>query len=252
MPNECDTAAIAQALLSARAQRRQLQVTDIDGEVQTLADAYAVHEQVMQELGPVGAFKTSKLPDGTQIVAPIPASVVRPSGATFAADELLQVGIELEIAFRIERGLPSPDAEDFENKLRSCVVALPVIEVVDTRLAFLETCHPMMKLADNQSNGGLAIGQPVADWQERNVATPDHHFAAGDTVISTGAGAVPGGSAWDIFEGLVRVIGEHCGGLQVGQYVTTGALSGLHWIDKGCKVTGRIEGFGSVDVTIAA
>ena len=138
----------------------------------------------MQELGPVGAFKTSKLPDGTQIVAPIPASVVRPSGATFAADELLQVGIELEIAFRIERGLPSPDAEDFEDKLRSCVVALPVIEVVDTRLAFLETCHPMMKLADNQSNGGLVIGQPVADWQERNVATPDHHFAAGDTVIS--------------------------------------------------------------------
>ncbi|MGI9423421.1 MAG: hypothetical protein ACR2PA_09525, partial [Hyphomicrobiaceae bacterium] len=108
MPNECDTAAIAQALLSARAQRRQLKVTDIDGEVQTLNDAYAVHERVMQELGPVGAFKTSKLPDGTQIVAPIPASVVRPSGATFAADELLQVGIELEIAFRIERGLPSP------------------------------------------------------------------------------------------------------------------------------------------------
>ena len=247
-----DAAAVASALMVARAHHRQLESTDIEVEAQTLAQAYAVHELVMKDLGPVGGFKTSKTPDGSQIVAPIPAGVVRQSGATFSADELLKPGIELEIAFRIEHELPAPTDDDFSEGLRTCVVALPAIEVVDTRLAFLDTCHPMMKLADNQSNGGLVIGRAVSDWQGLNLATPNHHFVSGNTIISHGPGSVPGGSAWQIFEGFVRVVGNHCGGPQVGQIVTTGALSGLHWIDKGQLVCGQIDGFGEGEVTIAA
>ncbi len=252
MPNTFDADAVAAKLLHAHRARMQLGVTDIDQEATTLDDAYAIHTAVMRELGPVGAFKTSKTPDGTQIKAPIAASGVRNSGAVFTADELVMAGIELEIAFRFEADPPSPDVADFEDMLRAAVVALPAIEVVDTRLAFHETCHPMMKLADNQFNAGLVVGAPVRDWQGLDLAGPQHTFHAGDALVSDGPGTVPGGTAFDILAGFVRVVGNHCGGLRAGQYVTTGALSGLHWIEKGRRVTGSIEGLGDLDVMIEA
>lgn len=247
-----DARVVADKLLSARKSRTQLQATDIDQEATTMDEAMAVHTHVMAELGAVGAFKTSKTPDGIPFFAPIPANDVRPTGSTFTGSELVQVGIELEIAFRIEQALPALDDLEFSDKLKAAVVAYPVIEVVDTRLAFLETCHPMMKLADNQANAGLVFGAPVADWQSLNVTNPGHRFTADETVISEGIGAVPGGSAFEILESFVQAAGNHCGGLQVGQLVTTGALSGLHWIEKGQTVRGHIDGLGGVEVVIGS
>ena len=158
----------------------------------------------------------------------------------------------MEIAFRLERELPALDDPDMAGKLKAAVVAFPVIEVVDTRLAFLDTCHPMMKLADNQSSAGLVYGEPVADWQSLNLTNPGHKFTADDQLVSGGPGAVSGGSAFENLEAFVRVAGDHCGGFQVGQFLTTGALSGLHWIEKGQTVRGEIEGLGSVEVFIGA
>lgn len=250
MSTTFDANAVASALLSARAGGSQLQPADISAPPATLADAYAVHRAVIAELGPVGAFKTSKTEDGIQIMAPIPASGVRPSGATFTADELVLAGIELEIAFRVEQPLPPPEAPDFIDRLRRAVVAVPAIEVVDTRLAFHATCDDLTKLADNQFNAGLVVGAPLTDWQELNLTDPDHTFHAGETIISAGAGKVPGGSAFASLAAFVGIVGDHCGGLRPGQYVTTGALSGLHWIDKGRHVSGRIDGLGPVEVVI--
>ncbi|MEM6499975.1 MAG: hypothetical protein AAF709_25115, partial [Pseudomonadota bacterium] len=60
-----DARSVADKILAARKSRTQLQVTDIDQEATTMDEAMAVHTYVMAELGAVGAFKTSKTPDGT-------------------------------------------------------------------------------------------------------------------------------------------------------------------------------------------
>ena len=246
-----DSAGFAQAVLTARATGKLIERRDLSGEPTTLHEAYAVHRAVMREIGPVGAFKTSREPDGQQIMAPIAADGVRPSGASFSGDELNLAGIELEIAFRLDAKLPPPQADDFDDRLRASVVAVPVIEVVDTRLAFHETCHPMAKLADNQFNAGLVVGAPIKDWWDLNLDNPAHTFKAADVVVSEGERPVPGGrGAFAVLQGFARAVGDHCGGLQAGQYVTTGALSGLIWIDKGTHVIGHIDGLGSVDVMI--
>lgn len=248
-----DTAAFAQALLLARSTGKPVERSDIPGEPTTVDEAYAVHAAVMKEVGPVGAFKTSREPDGQQIMAPIAADGVRPSGGVFKSEELNLAGIELEIAFRLDAALPPPDSDDFDDQLRASVIAVPAIEVVDTRLAFHETCHPMAKLADNQFNAGLIIGAPIKDWWDLNLDNPAHTFKAGNTTVSEGTRPVPGGlGAFAVLRGFARTVGDYCGGLQVGQYVTTGALSGLIWIEKGTPVSGFIEGLGSVDAMIQA
>lgn len=217
----------------------------------TFDDALAVQRVVMADLGAAGGFKTANVAAGEPVpMAPIPVSNVRLSPAHYDGSEMRRVGIELEIAFRIDRPLPSPEAADFEMQLRAAVSVLPAIEMVDTRLADVENAPPLLKLADMQSGFGLVAGEPVADWASLNVENPAIAFTVDGRQIGTTAGQVPGGNAFAALAGFVRAAGNHCGGLQVGQYVTTGSLSGLHWITHGCEVAGRIEGIGDVSVSI--
>ena len=50
--------------------------------------------------------------------------------------------------------------------------------------------------------------------------------------------------------GLVRMAGDHCGGLQAGQIIITGSLHPLTYVEPGTQVAGRIDGFGDIAVTI--
>lgn len=215
------------------------------------ADAYAIQRRVADALGPVGAFKTGrKTRDEPLILAPVQASTVRPSPARFGRDELRLFGVELEVAFRIESTLPAPEAPGFADAARAAVRPLPAIEVVDSRLADHESADPLWKLADDQLNGGLVVGEPLTDG-----AMPLERLHArlevdGEPVFDRVA-EVPGGDAFEIFLACARTIGEHCGGLQPGRFVTTGSLTGLRFVDFGTTVTGTIDGLGAVRVTFA-
>lgn len=217
----------------------------------TTSDAYAVQAIVLDALGPAGGFKTGRqAPDACQVMAPIPVPRIRPSPAVFKADELHLVGVELEIAFRFDKPSPDPKDPDFESNLRSAVSVMPAIEVVDTRLTDAGAGHALSKLADNQSNAGLVIGTAVplaaiADGTEFEV-----DFRTSSQTLGSGPAKVPGGSAFAVLAGFVQMVGSHCGGVQQGHVVTTGALTGLHWIEKGTTVTGHISGLGEVSVRI--
>ncbi|MGI9411022.1 MAG: hypothetical protein ACR2OV_13165 [Hyphomicrobiaceae bacterium] len=250
MTETFDAAAVANVLVEARRSRSPVDAAGFGCDPATLEDAYAVHTAVMQKIGTVGAFKTGIASDGRQVMAPIATSGLRASETSFAPDELWLAGVELEVAFRLERPLPDRTAPDFAERLRDAVIAVPAIEVVDTRLAFHESCSEWTKLADNQFNAGLVVGEPVHDWHGLDLSTPAHTLQVGAATIADGPGHINGGSAWDLLRGFVEIVGDHCGGLQVGQYVTTGALSGLHWIDKGQPVVGRVEGLGEVSVNL--
>ncbi|UXN74626.1 hypothetical protein N8D56_05835 [Devosia sp. A8/3-2] len=64
--------------------------------------AYAVQNEIVAALGPVGAWKvTPKLVDGACFAAPILLSGVYPSGATLKAADLRGIGIEVEVAVTI-------------------------------------------------------------------------------------------------------------------------------------------------------
>ena len=253
MGDAFDAGQLAKRIVAAHRGGALLEVETIGGLPQSFADAFAVQSQVMAELGAVGAYKTSNAAPGDPVVlAPIPADYVRPSPARYEAGEMRRVGIELEIAFQIDRPLPEVNASNFEEALRASVSVVPVIEMVDTRLADVDGAPPLLKMADNQSGFGLVVGMPVVDWDGLDLSQPAITFTVDGEQVGTTNGQVPGGDAFSAFAGLVRAIGDHCGGLAVGQVVTTGSLSGLHWIERGVEVKGSIAGLGSVTVTVEA
>ena len=162
-------------------------------------------------------------------------------------------GIEIELAFRIDSELPKLGQPDYDKRLRDAVSVVAAIEMVDSRVADLDGISPLTKLADNQSGFGLVVGKPVKDFSRLNLTNPAVTFTVNGTQTGPAAGQIPGtDDAFQVLKDFLEVVRGHCGGLAPGMYVTTGALSGLHWTEKGVEVAGSIEGLGDVAVTIGS
>lgn len=219
---------------------------------QAVDEAYAVQAGVMRALGANGGFKTSRPdPKEPSVMAPIPAIHIRPSPAHFEASEMRLYGIEIEIAFRVDRVLPEPGGADYDAKLKQAVSAVAAIEMVDTRIADHDDASAITKLSDNQFGFGLVVGQPVEAFEDLNLIDPAVTFEVDGNQIGPVDGKIPGDvDAYQVLKDFLAVVDDHCGGIRPGMYVTTGALSGLHWTTKGVDVRGSIAGLGDVAVTI--
>lgn len=252
--NTTDTVTIlTDAILDARRTGRRIPSSTLVGIEPTLAEGYAVQARVLAEIGPAGGFKAGRsAPDAIPSVAPIPQSMVRRNGATFTANEIGACGIELEIGFLIDRPLPSPDAADFEHRLRTCVRPCAAIEVVDSRLEAFTDAPPPLKLADNQLGAGAVLGEPVSDWTPEALCEPTISLTFDGKTVVEGPRAVPGGSAFGTLAGFIRSADQHKYTIRPGQIVITGSLSGMDFINPGTRVEGRVEGLGSVSMTYAA
>ncbi|MBF9058570.1 hydratase [Rhodobacterales bacterium HKCCSP123] len=209
------------------------------------ADIRAVQARVSAALGPVAGFKIGRAIDGTPSLAPIAARYVVADGGTRTVRDRL--GIELELGFEIiapipRGGLPARP----ERHVRPCVV----LELVDPRLKGAEAERPDLKLADFQINAGLVVGARLEDWDGSDFRLLRAHLRSADRVVMDGPVTVPGGSALASLELLLVSLGDHCGGLQVGQTVITGSVCGLPWFTPDADITGRIGGLGDVSVRL--
>ncbi|MBU2533559.1 MAG: hypothetical protein KKB37_12515, partial [Alphaproteobacteria bacterium] len=233
-----DAMKLAAALARSHRSREPVTADIIAFEPASVDDAYAVQAAVMAHLGASGGYKTGR-PDPSRpaIMAPIPSANIRPSPARYAASEMRLYGIELEIAFRVESALPPLGAADYDDRLRQAVSAVPVIEMVDSRLADRDGASDLLKLADNQSGFGLVIGQPVRDFTALNLTNPSIVFTVNGEQIGPTSGQVPGNkNAFDVLKDLLEVVGD---GGQVLRPLTreedlrTGGVPDVHRVE-GC------------------
>jgi 2-keto-4-pentenoate hydratase len=243
---------LAERILSARSGGPRLDPEAFDAAIESAEDAYAVQQTVARATGPVGAFKTARKPGQLQIMAPIFARDIRRNPAEFDAGTFNLVGIELELGFLVTGDLPPAGSDTFRQKARNCVALVPAIEIVDTRLTGIEKAGPLLRLADNQLNGGLVYGEPVADWHSLDLSTVTARLTFNGETVLDGDAPVPGGDAFETFCGLAEMVGSHCGGLKPGHVVITGSLNGLPFVEPGTHVQGFISGVGEITVSIGA
>lgn len=237
-------------MLEARRRGRPVPASSIRELTPTVEDAYRIQAEVARAIGQVGGFKVANKPDAPRIMAPIFSKdiMTAPAAITVSPDE--DVGIELEVGFRVERALPVRGAPNRRQAIARCLSALPAIEVVRTRLP--ADASPVLKLADNQINGGLVLGAPVRDWAALPLGQVAASLDLGDDRVLDGEARVPGGDAFENFLVLEQMLGDHCGGLRPGQVVITGSLNGLPYVRAGIAVTGWIGGLGPVSLCLNA
>lgn len=244
----------ADAIAGLLAARRGGPLFAPDYPLESLNDAWAIQSGAMAALGPVGGWKVGRWDAGQPLIyAPIRAATIKASPALLSPADSRLRGLELEVGFRIDAALPAPDDPDFLHKLAACVTPMPVFEVVDSRLDNPREASPLWRLADFQINGGLIFGEPAKPgWQPGDFDHPHVQLTANGTDEYNGPATLNTRTPFIMLADLVRECGDHCGGVQPGQIITTGSFTGLRFFPKRTTLTGRIAGLTPISATFEA
>ncbi|MEY4651646.1 MAG: hypothetical protein RI884_227 [Pseudomonadota bacterium] len=221
--------------------------------IDTDAQAYAVQEALAARLGPVAGWKVGASNDTDEPnAAPLPASVVAPAGTALRLPSRSLRLIELEVAVRLRTDLlPGERLLSPDEVMDAVQDVLPVIEVVDTRLAEGRDAPARVRLADLQSHGALALGAPSGltprEVDLRRLRTR-LWFNGEEAADVTGAHAAP--NIWRLVAWLARHAQARGRPLRAGDVVTTGSCTPPVFAPPGAKVLGEVTGLGRLDITV--
>ena len=245
------TTGIADQLIKARREHYQWEAHHA-APPDTIEDAYAIQEIVTQSLSAeISAWKTSA-PDSVSvpIVAPIYSDLLYQSGSEIPASELFVIGIEGEIAFQISHDLPLGEKHySREDLVESIGELLPAIEIVDTRMQDGFSQNKDLILADNQSNGGLVVGEGISNWKSLDFTNLEASVTVNGGLEYSG---VDGNRAGDLFR-LMAWAANHCANrarpFRAGDIITTGTYTGILYVEPGAEVVVAFPGIGAVEVS---
>lgn len=231
---------ISDAFIAARRSAAALQ--DFPGALpETLADAYAVQDRSLAswpeavagwKIGMIAPALRAKF-GAERLAGPIFAPRVqkyRPGSAAKAAFIKGGYGaIEAEFILRLGTDVPERAPIDGDDALAGLVAAMHVgVELAGSPFKGINELGPTSVISDFGNNSGLIVGGEVPDWRERPLSSL--------TVRTIINGAVVGeGSAANVLNGplaALRFLIEHCRergiALRAGQFVSTGAVTGIH------------------------
>jgi 2-keto-4-pentenoate hydratase len=219
---------------------------------QSDADAYQIQDAVLRQLGEViGGWKVGAAsPNTAAFCAPIYASMIRPSPASYRATELRLIGIEAEIGFRLSRDLPPRAASYQRAEVTAGATLHPVIEVVDSRYSDFRSLDRASILADNFSNGGLVYGPAVPDWEAFDLG----HTTMTVTEDGQTFADSSGGAARDPVGALVEFANlmNARDGAKAGTIITTGSWTGMVFTKRGARIVADFGPLGRVEIGFPA
>lgn len=208
------------------------------------ADAYAVQGEIWRAL--VGAQRPHAWKVGAPTRETLPsAAAIFPqriafSPARFSRADFFGLGVEAEIALCFGRDLP---ASATQTEILDAIASVHVaMELVDTRLADSEAAGPLWRLADNLLNGGLVLGDAIANWRDLDFARLRVRVFANGQFVAETVGRPP---LDDLFYCLPWWL-QHVGGARAGDIVTTGAWNGMHPVGLPATLSVEFVGVGGV------
>lgn len=258
-----DVAAIADRFLSAR--RAASGLPAYPGTLpETLEQAYAVQDAAIAAWNrPIVGWKVGRVPAplsdrlGTdRLAGPIFASnVARTDGALVEMpvfDKGFAAG-EAEFLLRIGRS-PPPGKTLFDlDESAALIEAVHVgIEIASSPLGAINDLGPTAVVSDFGNNNGIVIGEAVADWRSSGFEEwPVTTLIDGVEVGTGNASAFPNGAigaARFLFE-LMDWRGIQ---LEAGQWISSGAVTGVHAARPGQIVEARFNDSLSVRCRLGA
>ncbi|HEX3535606.1 MAG TPA: 2-keto-4-pentenoate hydratase [Stellaceae bacterium] len=215
---------------------------------QSREDAFAIQDAVMAKLGEKpGGWKVGALPDGSNFVAPIYASAVKPSPASMPARGFHVIGIECEIGFRLNQTLPSRAQPYSRDEVLAVASMHPTIEIVDSRYADFQSLDRLQVLADNFSNGGLVYGGAASRWEGVDLAHPPIEVTVNGKPFADCTG-LRAGNPIDLLVTAVNEVRRR-GGIAAGTFVTTGTHTGMVFTEPAVTIRADYGRFGIVEVS---
>jgi len=253
--------AAAQSIASARRNRTPLPALPPAIVPRDEAEGYmvqrALHDLMLPVNGARAGYKIGCTSAVMQLYLDIPHPCsggvfergIHASGAVLPASDYLRVGVECEIAVRLDADLPPAGAPYTQQTVASAIGAYhPAIEIVDDRYVAWETIGAATLVADDFFAAGCVLGAPVV-----RAAAPDLPAVQGRAIINgaeagQGSGADVLGHPHNALAWLANHLAAQGHGLHAGQIVLTGSLVKTVWLKAGDRVVMELDGLGRVEV----
>jgi 2-keto-4-pentenoate hydratase len=173
-----------------------------------------------------------------------------PPPARVPGVEVPDCGAEAEVAFRFRRDLPARAAAYTRDEVAGAVDACAAIELISSRFQDQAARSTLEKLADCVSNGGFVHAEPIADWQQLDLARIHVSLLVNGQVQLDQRGGHPTGDPLGTVVALANML-RGGPGIRAGQFVTCGSYTGMRFLNPGDTSTVRFEGLGSAEATFA-
>ncbi|WP_051231897.1 2-keto-4-pentenoate hydratase [Stutzerimonas azotifigens] len=217
------------------------------------AAAYAVQRQVSEALGWFAgtrptAWKLGGAPGGLISAAAVPAAAIHRSDWRVPPAYVTALGIEGELVIRLGRDLSG--TSDLAE-IRAAIDAwMPAIELCDTRLEDGASADPLLRLADQQLNRALILGEPVQLTEPPEWPRQTAMLRVDGQELLRSTGSHPFVDPLSSLPWLARHAAAQGTPLRAGDLIATGSWTGIHWTTTGQAITFSLGAFGAVTLNV--
>ncbi len=217
------------------------------------AEAYAIQDAVAAHLGPIEGWKVGAGgPDELPNCAPLLARTVLASPVHLDSARHCLRGIEAEVAFRFARDLPPRDRDYSRAEVTAAIeAAFPAIEVCESRFRDRTALDPFSKLADNNMNAILVLGEAWHGWPDLEVARQAVRLSFDERIVVDQNGGNTAGDLIRLLVWLANHLGKRGPGIGRGQVVTTGSWCGLIEAGRARSIVAAFPGIGETSLRFA-
>lgn len=246
--DELATKRAAEMLLRAHVDAAPLKELPEDCRPATPAEGHALQDRLLAMLGEeVVGYKVAITPQGDTLRGAILASRLHDSPARLGSETLSPFGVEAEIAFRLNAGLPPRDRDYTRAEIAEAVTAMPAIEVVSTRFSDYTETPVLHRLGDCMSNGALIIGAERRDWREFDFETITVRLTLNNKAVVSSKGGHQNADPLLPAVALANAF-RHGKGLDAGLILTTGTFTGLTIAGPRTTVNVGFDDFGEAEI----
>ena len=245
-------------LWQAWRERRQLDALPADCRPQTMDDAYAVQDGLVQSAGlAVAGYKIGATNAQVQARFGVDAPFSGRLFADFVGESPLRVpagavnfhAIEAEFDFVMARALRPRAAPYTQAEVRAAVASVhPAIEVPDSRYGDWLSMKAEDLIADNAIGCLLSLGPAAAGGLAQDLAGQPVVVRVNGEVVSEGAGANVLGDPWNVMVWLANQLSARGLTLEAGHVVTTGSAADVVQCRPGDTVTADFGPIGRAEV----
>ena len=253
-----DVKKAAQLLISARRDGHKMEALPSDAEPATLADAYAIQDEILKGIGlKLAGWKVAltnneamqRAGASEPAAGPLFAPHIIATPQTIEGSSETVGGFECEFAFRLGKDIPADGAPYTAQVIAVAVESLhPAIEVVGLRIGNRPKLGVRGTVADHAGNFSFVYGPAVANW--RNLKLEDcrvRHMVDGEEVAAS-SGANVLGNPLNALAWLANHLAKRGYELKAGQWITSGAATGPIPAPAGSTVTADFGKLGKVNV----
>ncbi len=216
----------------------------------TLEEAYRLQDDMLLSLGEVAGWKVGvSAPGATPLFAPMVENTVMSSGTTVANKFRRLRGVEAEIAFLMGDDLP-PRGRPYsrEEVIAAIASCHPAIELLESAFFVPETVDQLSMIGDLQIHGGFVYGEAVPGWQDFDFAQESVSLDVNGTQAVSNGSNIAGGDLIGLVVWLANNAQHRTGGLEGGQWITTGSWTGKTYLKQGDTAEASFGKFGIVVV----